>query len=470
MSNLESVLRETLTCAGDAVPPPPAAGIIARARRAHRRRRTTSGVATAVAVLAVVAVVVAVTARSPLGSRHSEPAATRTPTQADFERAFAAFGAGLVPMAGRFVDGEHGFLDTQDCRDATVSASGRSCGRTLLATSDGGRSFAVRTLPAGSSRQDRLYVFDAQHLVVTTDWTGGVAGASHRWVSSDAGRTWRSVSPAPSGTVSTIPEGGQLFELTTAAGRRLAETDYVLLANGSSYRLAGTPGGLVTGGHNPFTGEIGGRFFMTTAPGGPLAVWSSSDRGASWQRAVLPAPAQDFTVMGFGGGRYLAAAELNGVGGPGDGVGGPGDPALTSTDGVHWQMVPSPSYASIPSWEPGYGKCPIAGTGLDPAPVPGSTFAPRPPRSPTTTPTAAQTCLAWEVDIGMSPGGLLVSDNTSLWRLAPGTSSFRKVNGALSTSGFLDLGGALAADLFDGKRLALYLTTDGVHWHPAGLP
>ena len=461
MSNLESALRETLRCAGDAVPPPPAAGVIARARHAHRRRRIASAVATAVAVLAVVAAVTAVTARSSLGSRHPEPAATRGPTQADFEHAFAAFVAGIVPRAGWFVDGEHGFIDTQDCRDATVSASGRSCGRALLATSDGGRTFAVRTLPAGSSQQDRLYVFDAQHLVINTDWTGGVAGRTHRWASSDAGRTWRSVSPTPSGAVTTIPEGGQLFELTTAAGRRLVETDYVLLADGSSYRLEGTPGGLVTGDHNPFTGEIGGRFFMTTAPGGPLAVWSSSDRGASWQRAVLPAPAQEFTVMGFGGGRYVAAAQLNGVGGP-------GEPALTSTDGVHWQIVPPPAYASIPPWEPGYGKCMTAGTGLDP--LPRSTLAQSPPRSPTTTPTAAQTCLAWEVDIGMSPGGLLVSDQTSVWRLAPGASSFRKVSGTLSTSGFLDLGGALAAELFDGKRIALYLTTDGVHWHPAGLP
>src|SRR5262249_5302820 len=139
---------------------------------------------------------------------------------------------------GRFVDAQHGFVQLLQCPYTTLSLSevngpdfrDTRCHSVLEVTSDGGKTFQSRKLPSTlgadfTAYHSNLYVFDARHLVLNQSALAVSVPATHgasagtevgvhipamRWISSDAGASWRAVSLTAGSAASSIPPNGQL--------------------------------------------------------------------------------------------------------------------------------------------------------------------------------------------------------------------------------------------------------------------
>jgi hypothetical protein len=147
--------------------------------------------------------------------------------------------AGVLPLAATFTDASHGFVLVARCGAGRIA----NCVPHVSVTSDGGATWVQRGLPAGSDGQhggqlialagERL-VFDQPDSFVGAMELGSMATSgpqgqhsmdvttmsgyqpARRWLSPDAGRSWREVPRQPAGVVAEIPPGSRLFYPTPA--------------------------------------------------------------------------------------------------------------------------------------------------------------------------------------------------------------------------------------------------------------
>ncbi len=173
MSELDTQLRGLRDDLNAAIPPPDFAGVAGRARQRTMRRRVVGAI---VAVL-VVSVAVPVLRSLPSGEQAADQQPQVRPT-----------------YSVDFADADHGYALRGECAKAR-----EDCEFTLLATSDGGRSWANRNLPesnnpVGSYFTSSLVVLGPDVLVLDRPFKRddqlGLSGYE-RLRSDDGGRTWQ---------------------------------------------------------------------------------------------------------------------------------------------------------------------------------------------------------------------------------------------------------------------------------------
>jgi len=415
----------------------------------RRNRRTVVGGAAGILVLVAVAIVVVVHATG--GSGAPLPAVSPYPKDyvAPFERVLQApVDAFPDDMArfGHFVDGSHGFLAADRCVPTGPRRLPDSCRRVTMATSDGG---ATLTELTAAPLAEFLFVFGPRDLVVARV-------ASHpanspppttlplppmrHWVSHDAGATWQEVIGAGA-PINRIPAGAQLLQVSLGSygvGGILGYPVETVSADGSMHQLLGLPGdGFPLSSRqeqNPNAGPVHGAYFVAGF-GGAADTLVTRDDGATWQPTTLPGWLE---ILGYDGHQFLA--------------GGPNTTLYASPDGVKWHKVTMPTFIPV-RWAP--PAVPVDRPLADPSVPPGT--RPSDNLHPQT-----------QVDMALSPAGLLVTDETNMFRLVPGTSRFVLLAGVPSTADFTGLGGRVVALQVDGDHLREVSTVDGRTWTPMG--
>ncbi len=339
------------------------------------------------------------------------------------------------PVGGGFVDRTHGVVELERCGPVDPKTRQETCQDFIEVTSDGGATFHEYVLPSKlPSTSTHLYVFDAKHLVLAQSLGGNFSSAAPfpskvpgmveraRWVSSDGGVTWKSVSLDPGSPVAEIPTGAQI--LVDGQGARPTA---VVTRDGVSHELTPaaammTPDFYVSADYAPM-GDVNGSYFIYDAtadtnivgpepPDNGLRV--SLDMGRTWSPVHLPTGATGPTVVGSDGNWWYATAFGRRM----------EDPymVLASSDGgLTWQpmTVPPPSPA-------GY--------------LPGGY---------TTLPDG---------------GGILYGDGTDLWQ-AVGAGRFTRIPDEVKTEFIVGLGPVVAAlRMTSNGTITLATTTDGTHW------
>jgi len=441
VEHLESLLREEFD--------PPATytresvgELIATTRRLRRRRTALSSATATLAVILVATLGVLLTQGGDGSNQPMEPLPTPTaidPSSYDgmAQRLLSTEG---VVVGGHFLDARNGYLVLFRCPNPE---SGVNCDQRLVATSDGGATFATRSLPPGDprTRMPNLSVFEDGGIVLDIlegqdPWGFASEAPSssldpeptpthRRWVSADGGRTWREVSTTPLGTVTTIPAGAKLT-WRTLTGSDMPGSVTVLTSDGRSYALGNIPNdAIMMPSMMGFVDhrQTDGPFFLTDTNGGLLV---STDRGASWQRVEL-AEQMVTTIGGAAGWEYLQA-----YGGPS------GLPRLMASNdqGRTWSTVNLPPVTPVilPSGSDGSDVSQMVSTAVLP------------------------------------DGGVLLADGVKLWRLPPGGKAFEPLANDAFT--FVVQGYGAAVLGFRGTSpttIAVYLTTDGEHWERANL-
>jgi RNA polymerase sigma-70 factor (ECF subfamily) len=269
MSELDTLLAALRDDLRTAIAPPDLAEIGDRARQRTARRRMQVGAVAAVVAASVVVPVL----RSVPGD---PPLTDALPASMTFELDFA--------------DADHAYALGSDCEYPDGP-----CEFVLLATDDGGRSWARRTLPDDDvvSEPVRLMVIDASRLIV--DLTPSGTATSHRFISADRGRTWRDVGwgvlTAPAQIPGNAPIEQMCVDKPTSNDCRFgiavlsSDGKRVVPTPGQPPLIELRPGGLATeGGHYWVAGieEASGRW----------AISVSSDRGATWATTRLSLPGE----------------------------------------------------------------------------------------------------------------------------------------------------------------------------------
>ncbi|HEX2774408.1 MAG TPA: hypothetical protein VHN18_18535 [Micromonosporaceae bacterium] len=269
MERVEELLREEFGRAGGA-PPPGRDAMLARVARV-RRRRTAGAAGAAMVVVSAMAATVMVTSASPGGDQ-----------QAGGTLPDRRYSNELVNVL--FTDRTDGYAIQQRCAEdnlvdgvpngAPTPDVHRECAAHLLVTTDGGRSWQERDLPAEPATKDAGYDLVMGHsLMLWRNTPGSVAlGGWDRayWTTSDGGRTWHeSSTPRPVGPAGSIAWFGSQDELTFLA----TSPPEGFAADGHKYRI---------GPKNPPTAATDGSFWLACIDAPCVQV--TRDGGQTWQR------------------------------------------------------------------------------------------------------------------------------------------------------------------------------------------
>lgn len=400
------------------------------------RRRISTLVAAVAAAVAVAGTAIAATIF--LGPAAPPPSDRPTPayvTTADDR--VSQFG---VPVGGRFVDRNHGFVVLERCPYSyrTPLAVGDPrygvpCTDVLEATSDGGKTYHERALPTTRMASIDLYVFDVSHLAIVQQGVT-VAFGNHevnppaaRWISADGGVTWTPVDVQPGAAITEIPAGAQIIRLGNNGDRPA-----VLTPDGVSHPL--TQSVVATAELAADRGTVtaaGGMYFLTSDadpryPGTNGDLWISRDDGRTWQKAHLPAGATNPTVLGFDG-HWLYAQAAAGSG------------SMTCSPGIPTScQLPAVSTLTVASDDGGR-----TWQEMQLPPNHDASYA----------------------FVGVAPsGGLIYDDGSQLWH-ANGAGHFVRMTEATKTQYLLGLGPAMVAiRVADDGTITLATSTDGAHW------
>jgi hypothetical protein len=276
MSELDTGLEELRADLRAGIRRPDLGHVAGRARRQKVRRRTQIG--SIVAVVLVIAVV-------PL--LRSAPADDNRPANPSPDYTYEV----------DFADADHGYALGSDC------VTNELCWFTLLATTDGGRSWQPRTLPKASGRYKSggMHVFGPNQVVFSLVGEDGAPGGE--FISDDAGRTWRGWSGLrASETATAIPAGASLMHICldyTAGGGCVSGLGATVPDKGEVSPTPTQPplvrplqaGGVPT---------AGGRYWAAgkDASSGRWAIAVSSDAGVTWATTQLDVPGEPSTAGG----------------------------------------------------------------------------------------------------------------------------------------------------------------------------
>jgi hypothetical protein len=269
MSELDSQLRGLRDDLHATIPPPDLSEVAGRARQRTVRRRVLG----AIAAVLVVSAAVPVLRSLPTGTQAGEQG---TPARSTYDVDFA--------------DADHGYALRGMCR-----GSSNGCEFTLLATSDGGRTWQRRTLPPPASKISNyfnatLYVLSPDEVVI--DRPAEPNWETRRIYSDDGGRDWRVAEPWYAPDFAPVPENGVL---TVSCSTDLIGTDMCAVIGtiqpdtGTMVRVPEQP--KLTSGRLGTTATAGGQLWVVGRKenaGWTVAV--SGDSGRTWTTTVLDVP------------------------------------------------------------------------------------------------------------------------------------------------------------------------------------
>jgi hypothetical protein len=260
-----------------------------------------------------------------------------------------------------FGDVDHGYALGTDC-----DSRNGPCSFTLLASSDGGRSWHERTLPktGGDYRGASLEVLGPNRLVFTPHPAnaGAIAGL---YVSEDAGRTWREFVLRAGGAAGVIPSGTVVMQFCVQPPRIPGCTSGlgVMTPDKNELTPAPTQPPLVQPLQPGTVQTAGGRYWAAGkhATSGQWAVAVTSDAGLTWATTQLDVPGTPSSATGDA----WSMVEQGGVmyatvrGAIGDGPSGLLAVFRSTDHGVSWTRT---WYATEEKGLPGVTGSPIATT------------------------------------------------------------------------------------------------------------
>lgn len=194
--------------------------------------------------------------------------------------------AGLTGALGgvAFADDRHGWTVGSRMGNGPANAAGGY----VLATADGGLTWAAQTVPAGVARLNRIVVADATH-----GWAVGAAGDGGPALigTADGGATW---------SLQTLPSGiGVVRDVGFVDARRGWAVGLQALPPGqdpAGVVLTTGDGGATWAQQATMSGELWSLAVVdagTLLAGGAHALWSSHDGGARWASQAFALPALD---------------------------------------------------------------------------------------------------------------------------------------------------------------------------------
>lgn len=437
--------------------------------RGHKQPKRKSGAGVLIVVACIVAAAVVglrlYQAQSGGGS-NGEPAATGpalSAAEAKIDQLVRKMP--YAPGAAFFTDLKHGYATVLRC---TQFSDPDTCTEELALTIDGGAHWVRQKLPIDVGQGlavagARLYPVGDGAIVLDvpgtlppeampnveaspsarpdlSQWKPG-----QRWYTPDGGRTWQRRSRVPAQSIAEIPPGGRLIlplpdPSPTVGGSVFATRAQVLMPDGNVRLLAGGPSGQ---GFTdaPVTVAPDGRIWVPGFAMNPktktvaVRLLTSTDRGRSFAQVAMPKITAPPMVV-TGDGRAVHLIEYDGQG------------AMriqrTTNGGTSWQELKPPPALKVQRGEHTQALIDLVASGT--AGPGGLTTAPMP------------------------DGSLLLSNGSSLFRLAPGAATFAKVAGVPTVFGLIPAGPVtLAFGLTRAGAPTFYTTTDGKRWAPFAL-
>ena len=298
MSELDTSLRKLRDDLRTTINRPDLSQVADRARQRTVRRRMQIG-----AIVAVVLVSVAV----PLLRALPDASPPATPPRAD----------GSVTYQVDFANASRGYALRSDCQDPDGP-----CAFALLATADGGRGWQPRKLPVdnGHYSSAELLAQGAEKLLFYPIPADDSDMIVKQYFSSNAGRTWRELTPDGVGAPTAIRDGALLSMMCVPNGDECAIGAGVRSPDGSQALPALTQPRL----DELSVGDIataGGRLWAAGLDPvtGKWAVSVTSNGGATWATTPLDLPGKPrlnraWSVVEHGGVMYTTVEGTIGVG------------------------------------------------------------------------------------------------------------------------------------------------------------
>jgi hypothetical protein len=438
--------------------------------RGHKQPKRTSGAGIVIVVACVVSAAVvgvrlyqAQTAKTTA----ADPAATGpalSPAEAKIDQLVQKMA--YAPGSAFFTDSTRGYATVLHCTDLS---NPDTCTEELALTRDGGAHWARQKLPAEVGQGlavagARLYPVGVGAIVLdvpgslppeavpdteaspsaTPDLSQWKPG--QRWYTADGGRTWQRRVRTPSQSIAEVPPGARLIlplpdPVPTVGGpSTFATRAQVLMPDGSARLLTGGPSGQ---GFTdaPVTVAPDGRIWVPGFAMNPktkavaVRLLTSTDRGRSFAAVAMPKITAPPTVV-TGDGRAVHLVEYDGQG------------AMriqrTTNGGTSWQELKPPPPLKVQRGVHTQAMIDLVASGA--AGPGGLTTAP------------------------LRDGSLLLSNGSSLFRLAPGAKAFAKLTGVPTVFGLIPAGPVtLAFGLTKAGTPTFYSTTDGRRWVPFAL-
>jgi hypothetical protein len=435
--------------------------------RGHKQPQRKSGAGIVIVVALIVAAAVvgvrlyqAQSGKSPTaGSAPSGP--PLSPAEAKIDQLVQKMA--YAPGSAFFTDLKHGYATLLHC---TTLSDPDTCTEDLALTADGGAHWTHQKLPTEigqglTEAGSRLYPVGDGAIVLDLPGTLPPGAApdpaaspdakpdlsqwkpGQRWYSGDGGATWQRRARVPAQSIAEIPPGGRLIlplldPVPTVGGQAaFATRAQVLMPDGSVRLLTGGPSGQ---GFTdaPVTVAPDGRIWVPGFAMNPktkdvaVRLLTSTDRGRSFTAVAMPKITAPPMVV-TGDGRAVHLIEYDGDGGM--------RIQRTTNGGGSWREVKPPPAVKVQRGEHTQAMIDLVASG---AAGPGGV---------TTT--------------SLRDGSLLLSNGASLFRLAPGATTFAKVAGVPTLFGLIPAGPVtLAFGLTKAGAPVFYATSDGMHWAP----
>jgi hypothetical protein len=371
-----------------------------------------------------------------------------------------------APGTAFFTDITHGYATVLHC---VQFSDPQTCTEELALTTDRGAHWTRQKLPAEVGKGlavagARLYPIGDGAIVLDVPGTLPPEALSNveaspsatpdlsqwkpgqRWYSADGGRTWQPRARVPAESIAEIPPGGRLIlplpdPVPTVGGPpTFATRAQVLMPDGRVRLLTGGPSGQ---GFTdaPVTVAPDGRIWVPGFAVNPdtkavaVRLLTSADRGRTFTRVAMPKITAPPMVV-TGDGRTVHLVEFDGQ--------GVMRIQRTTNGGGSWQELKPPPALKVQRGEHTQAMIDLVASGT--AGPGGLTVAP------------------------VGDGSLLLSNGSSLFRLAPGARTFAKVAGAPTVFGLMPAGPVtLAFGLTRAGTPTFYATADGKRWVPFAL-
>jgi hypothetical protein len=307
VARIEDMLREEFRSADR--PAPERDAMLARVAKVRQRRMAGVVAGCGVVVAGVAVTVVSILQPNPPEAQYGSDLPPRL------------FSDELINTV--FTDHQHGYVVQQRCSmdipgdvpDASPTPDvHQECSSQLLVTTDAGRTWKARTLPAEPATKDAgVELIRGHSLMLWVDTTGRLAfgGWDRRyWSTADGGSTWQESSSArnigPAGSLGTFGADDKLTFLTTPPPDTVGEKNPIVPATDGSFWVACTAGPCVR-----VTRDHGSTWqTLSTVDSATVVEWLATSDGHTVYAAVRTGAGSRLIRSTDGGARWTDVLDL----------------------------------------------------------------------------------------------------------------------------------------------------------------